>query len=65
MGILHTTMLLAKDTVLRFLAGFLRDSVAKRDHPFLGGTTSSHISLRPFAFRLGWEGLFDALKCFQ
>ena len=62
MGILRVPMLLAKGTVLCFLAGLLGDSVAERDHLFLGGTTSSHTSLRPFAFLLGWESLFDALK---
>ena len=65
MGILHVPMLLAWGTVFRFLAGLLGDLVAEGDHPFLGGTTSRHTSLRPFVFLLSCKGIFNALKRFE
>ena len=48
-----------------FTSLLLGDLVAERDHPSLGGTSSSRTCLRPFTFLLTWIGCFDALKNFK
>ena len=59
-----TPMLPVQDAVLCINAVLLCDAFAECDHLFLGGTSSLHTSLGPFAFLLSQEGLFDVLQHF-
>ncbi len=66
MGVLHAPMLLALCALIGIFVGFLWDLVVERDHPFLGGSTTSNCTgLGPFPFFLCQVSLFDALKHFK